>query len=210
MAPVNRSKNASPPKDAAQPKDDSAARPANAVPPSGDRAPGASVPERAARWMLLLLIAAFGVGVGALGSFGHRADATWLGVSWPAGLLLCFGGLVGLLLGVGELLEAGAARSWQPTRLSALGCASAGWLLALLWLTYLGPPLTLTPGHHVAVAKTLARKGDVILANDWKSMAYLLGGMALVTAAVFRAWAATLTARLGARPGAPGSVHPKG
>jgi hypothetical protein len=136
--------------------------------------------------------------VGLFGSFGHRADATWLGVSWPTGLLLCLGGLLGLLLGVGELLEPGAPDSWRPTRLSALGCASAGWLLALLWLSYFGPP------------PSFARKGDVILPNDWKSLAYLLGGMALVTAAVYRAWAASLTARLNSRPGAPGGVHPKG
>ena len=154
--------------------------------------------EKALRWALLLIAVAFGVAVGTLGSFGHRASATWLGVSWPTGLVLSFCGLVGLLLGLGELLEAGVAASWRPTRLAALGWASVGWLLALLWLTYLGPP------------PSLARKGDVVLANDWKSLAYLLGGMCLVTAAVYRAWAATLSVRLAGRTGAPGSVHPKG
>lgn len=161
-------------------------------------APGSAPRERISRWSLLLVAAALGAGVGFFGSFGHRATATLSGVSWPTGLVLCLGGLLGLLLGLGELLEAGAPRSWRPTRLSALGCASAGWLVALLWLSYFGPP------------PTLARKGDVILPNDWKSLAYLLGGMALVTGATYRAWAASLSARLNGRPGAPGSAHPKG
>ena len=165
------------------------------------RPPGSAVPEKASRWALLLVAVLLGVAVGTFGSFGHRASATWLGVSWPTGLLVAFAGLVGLLLGVGELLEAGAPASWRPTRLSALGWTSAGWLLALLWLTYLGPP------------PSLASKGDVVLANDWKSLVYLLGGMGVVTAAVYRAWAASLTARLAAGrtgTGAPGGVHPKG
>ena len=178
------------------------AAPAKAAPapasPVAVRPPGSAPHQRASRWALLLLVFVLGTAVGTFGSLGHRSTATWLGVSWPTGLALCLGGLVGLLLGIGELLDAGAADSWRPTRLSALGWASAGWLLALLWLTYLGPP------------PALARKGDVVLADDWKSLAFLLGGMLLVTVAVFRAWAASLTARLAARPGAPGSVHPKG
>ncbi len=175
-----------------------AAAAADAQPRDTTRPPGSAAPEKAVRWTLLLGAVVFGVAVGTLGSFGHRESATWLGVSWPTGLALSFGGLIGMLLGLGELLEAGVARSWRPTRLAALGWASTGWLLALLWLTYLGPP------------PSLARKGDVILANDWKSLAYLLGGMLVVTAAVYRAWAATLTARLAGHTGAPGSVHPKG
>lgn len=153
--------------------------------------------ERVSRWLFLLLAAAAGLVVGGLGSFGHRASATWLGVSWPTGLLLCFGGLIGLMLALGELAP-GAAASWLPTRLSAVSCASAGWLLALIWLTYLGPPFT------------FARKGDVILPNDWKSITYLLGGMALIVTVTYRAWLASLNARLAQRSGGSGGVHPRG
>jgi hypothetical protein len=161
-------------------------------------APGSSPVERVSRVILLLLALAAGGAVGTFGSFAHRTTSSWGGVSWPTGLVLCFCGLIGLLLGVSELLTAGAPDSWRPTRLSALSCASAGWLLALLWLTYLGPP------------PSFARKGDVILANDARSLTYLLGGMLVVTVAVYRAWVATLTARLASRPGAPGNGHPKG
>ena len=166
--------------------------------PATTRPPGSSPAETASRWALNLSAAAAGVTVGTVGSFGHRTTDTWLGVGWPTGLALCFGGLIGLLLGIGELLGAGAADSWRPTRLSALGWASAGWLLALLWFTYLGPPLS------------FARKGDVVLANDAKSVAYLLGGKALITIAVYRAWVATLSARLANRPGATGSSNSEG
>jgi len=161
-------------------------------------APGSSPVERISRAALLLICAATGVAVGTVGSFGHRTTNSWLGVSWPVGLLLCLCGLIGLLLGLTELLTAGAPDSWRPTRLSALGCASAGWLLALLWITYLGPP------------SSFARKGDVVLANDARSLLYLVGGMFLITVAVYRAWVATLSARLARRAGAPGSGHPKG
>lgn len=212
-----RSKDAAPPKDTVPLKD--AAQSKGAAPskdtvlskdtglmtgtalmtgPVLSRPPGSSPAEVTTRWMLLLLTGLAGAAVGAIGSFGHRATETWLGVGWPSGLALCFGGLIGLLLGVGELLVAGVPDSWRPTRLPALGWASAGWLLALLWITYLGPP------------PSFARKGDVVLANDGKSLAYLLGGMLLVTIAVYRAWVATLAARLGSRPGAPGSGHSKG
>jgi len=184
------------PRTAASAQDEPPAKSSAAA--NGGPAGRGSAYEKASRWALLLVAVAFGAAVGTLGSFGHRENATWLGVSWPTGLALSFCGLVGLLLGLGELLGAGGPASWRPSRLSALGWASTGWLLALLWLTYLGPP------------PSLARKGDVILANDWKSMAYLLGGMVLVTAAVYRAWVATLTARLAGRTGAPGGVHPKG
>ncbi|MGH6657362.1 MAG: DUF6113 family protein [Actinocrinis sp.] len=160
---------------------------------------GKTPPERVARYALLLLAIVLGVVVGAVGTFGHRASETWGGVSWPTGLVLCLGGLIGLLLGLSELLEAGLPGSWRPTRLPAVAWASAGWLVALLWLTYAGPP-----------SSGFARKGDVLLPNDTKSLVFLLGGMALVTAAVFRAWTATLTARLGQRPGAAERGHPKG
>jgi len=160
-------------------------------------APGAAPFEKVSRWLLLVAAAAAGVVVGGLGSFGHRSSATWLGVSWPTGLLLCFGGLIGLMLALSEL-SPGVPQSWRPTRLSAISCASAGWLVALIWLTYLGPPIT------------FARKGDVILPNDWKSIMYLLGGMALIVTAAYRAWLASLNARLAQRPGGSGGVHPRG
>jgi hypothetical protein len=145
------------------------------------------------RWVLLLVAGGLGVLVGAIGSFAHRATATVAGVAWPTGLFFALCGLVGLLLGLGELLEAGPSRGWRPSRLAGLSCASAGWLLALLWLTYLGPP------------PSTARKGDVILANDWRSLAFLFGGMMLATAAVYRAWVANLNVRLAAH-----SNHSKG
>ena len=170
----------------------------NAPDTAPTRAPGSSPAERVSRVVLLLIAAAAGVAVGTVGSFGHRTTDSWLGVSWPIGLLLCLCGLVGLLLGLTELLTPGAPESWRPTRLSALGCASAGWLLSLLWITYLGPP------------PSFARKGDVVLANDARSLLYLVGGMFLITVAVYRAWVATLSARLARRPGVPGSGHSKG
>ncbi len=212
MAPVTQPKDAPVTRDAVS-KDDA---PEDAVPSGGEsknsdaskslaseataRPPGSSPAERVSRGVFLLIAAASGAAVGTIGSFGHRTTDTWFGVSWPVGLAFCFAGLIGLLLGIGELLVAGAPDSWRPTRLSALGCASAGWLLALLWITYLGPP------------STFARKGDVVLANDGKSLGYLLGGMLVITIAVYRAWVATLSARLANRPGAgaPGSGHSKG
>jgi Family of unknown function (DUF6113) len=138
------------------------------------------------RWILLLVAAALGVIVGAVGSFAHRAEVTAFGVTWPTGLFFAFCGLVGLMLALGELLPVTASRSWRPSRLSGVACAAAGWLLALLWLTYLGPP------------PSASRKGDVILANDWRSLAYLFGGMLLATAAVYRAWLANLAEKLAA------------
>lgn len=177
---------------------DSASAPAAARPGPAAVPPGSSPAEKTSRIVLLLFAAAAGAAVGGIGSFGHRTTDTWLGVGWPVGLALCFGGLIGLLLGLGELLAAGAPDSWRPTRLSALSCASAGWLLALLWLTYFGPP------------PSFARKGDVILANDGKSLFFLLGGMLVITFAVYRAWVASLSARLASRPGASGNGHSKG
>ncbi|HEU5356862.1 MAG TPA: DUF6113 family protein [Actinocrinis sp.] len=163
-------------------------------PPRNATGPGGSAPqEKVARWFFLLAAAAAGVVVGGLGSFGHRSTAAGI----PTGLVLCLGGLIGLLLGLSELAP-GAPDSWRPTRLSAVSCASAGWLLALIWLTYIGPPFT------------FARKGDVILPNDWKSITYLLGGMALIVTAAYRAWLASLNARLAQRPGGSGGVHPRG
>jgi hypothetical protein len=213
MAPVTRPKDAAGSKDAAPeaaakdavskgaaPKGVAQSSAASKAPASdaSTRQPGSTPAERVSRGVLLLIAFAVGVAVGTVGSFGHRTTDSWLGISWPVGLLLCLGGLIGLLLGIGELLVAGAPDSWRPTRLSALACASAGWLIALLWITYLGPPTS------------FARKGDVVLANDGRSLLYLLIGMFAITVMVYRAWVATLSARLAKRPGAPGSGHSKG
>jgi hypothetical protein len=161
--------------------------------PARDGAPPQTAPTTAGdaasgviRWILLLVAAGLGVIVGAIGSFAHRATATAFGVAWPTGLFFSFCGLVGLMLALGELLPNAASRSWRPSRLSGVACAAAGWLLALLWVTYLGPP------------PSAARKGDVILANDWRSLAYLFGGMLLATVAVYRAWVANLAEKLAA------------
>lgn len=215
MAPVTRSEDAAVSKatvpNGAAPKVDAASNDtvSSGDAPHGDAskslassattlAPGSSPAERVSRVVLLLIAAAAGAAVGTVGSFGHRTTDTLLGVSWPVGLLLCLCGLIGLLLGISELLVAGVPDSWRPTRLPTLSCASAGWLLALLWITYLGPPTS------------FARKGDVVLANDARSLFYLLGGMLAITVMIYRAWVATLSARLARRPGAPGGDNSKG
>lgn len=148
---------------------------------------GSELGLTAARRGLTVLCLLAGGGVGLIGSFCHRDRAQLLGLSWPVGLLYAFAGLIGLFLALGEL--PGLARSWQPGRLAAVFSASAGWLLAVLWVTYLGPP------PHFAL------KGDVILANDWISITYLVGGMILATAAVYRAWLGVLELKLAERRG---------
>jgi len=141
--------------------------------------------DRVARVLLLVLLFAAGVAVGAVGSFLHRAEFSTGSLDWPDGLLLSLGGLVGLLLGLGELLPVLAGpRATLPARLPGLGLAAAGWVLAVIWLTYIGPPIS------------FRSKGDVVLANDWRSMAYLIVGMALVTLFLYRAWIAALDAKL--------------
>lgn len=151
------------------------------------------------RVALSLVALCIGVAVGVIGSFEHRVNATLGGVPWPIGLLLSLGAVIALMLLAEGLLDGAPARPDKavPSRLSVSACAGAGWLLALLWLTYLGPP------------PTLRQKGDIILVNDWRSIGYLLGGMLLVTVGIYRAWAASLTARIKQRSGAPGLSHPK-
>jgi hypothetical protein len=144
-----------------------------------------STADRVANILLLVLLLASGLAVGTVGSFYHRTEFATGSLNWPDGLLLSLGGLVGLLLGLTELLPvAKGARATVPARLPALGCAGAGWVIAVIWLTYIGPPFS------------FANKGDVILANDWISMAYLIVGMALTTVFLFRAWTASLDAKL--------------
>jgi hypothetical protein len=154
---------------------------------------------KVARVALSLVALLIGVAVGVIGSFEHRVTATLGGVPWPTGLLLSLGAVVALMLLAEGLLDGAPTRPDRavPSRLSVSVCAGAGWLLALLWLTYLGPP------------PTLRQKGDIILVNDWRSIGYLLGGMFLVTVGIYRAWAASLTARIKQRSGAPGLSHPK-
>jgi hypothetical protein len=148
---------------------------------------GAVNGPQAARWALTAVAALAGAGVGLIGSFCHRDQAVLVGHSWPVGLGYAFAGLGGLLLALAEL-PAVAAR-WWPGRLAASVAAALGWLVVLLWVTYLGPP----PGF--------ALKGDVILANDWISITYLIGGMALATTAVYRSWLAVLELKLAERRG---------
>jgi hypothetical protein len=147
--------------------------------------PGAKPAVLAARRSLTALAVLAGGAVGFLGSFSHRDQAVWLGVSWPVGLIYAFAGLAGLLLALGELPA--APTRWLPGRLPASGSAGFGWLIALLWVTYFGPP----PGF--------ALKGDVVLADDWISMVYLIGGMGLVTVGVYRSWLAVLEVKLADR-----------
>jgi hypothetical protein len=150
------------------------------------------VMTRILRWSATLAAGLLGFAVGAVGSFEHRASATWLSTAWPTGLLLSLGGFCGLLLGLGELTGIRIPPGRTPSRVAALGTASAGWLIAVVWLTYVGPPFS------------FAVKGDVILANDWKSMSFLIGGMVLATLAVYRSWVADLAVRLGPAPGGAG------
>lgn len=141
--------------------------------------------RRAGRILLLVALFALGLTVGTVGAFLHRAEFTTGAVSWPHGLLLSLGGLVGMLLGAGELLPVlPAAHSPLPGRLGGLGAAAAGWVLAVIFLTYVGPP------------PSFQSKGDVVLANDWRSMGFLIIGMALATFFLYRAWIAALDAKL--------------
>ncbi len=144
-----------------------------------------SIADRVANLLLLLLVLAAGLAVGTVGSFFHRAEFYTGSIGWPDGLLLSLGGLVGLLLGLLELLPVTHdERATVPARLSGLAAAGAGWVVAVIWLTYVGPPFS------------FANKGDVILANDWISMAYLILGMALTTVFLYRGWIASLDAKL--------------
>jgi hypothetical protein len=141
--------------------------------------------DRLTRVLLSVLLLAAGLAVGTVGAFLHRAEFDTGFVAWPDGLLLSLGGLVGLLLGTSELLPVlPAARRTFPTRLPGMALAAAGWVIAVIWLSYIGPPFT------------FANKGDVILANDWISMSFLIVGMALATFFLYRAWIAALDAKL--------------
>jgi len=74
------------------------------------------------------------------------------------------------------------------SRMRIAGCAAAGWVVAVIWLTYVGPPFS------------FRNKGDVLLANDWLSMGFLIAGMALATVVLYRTWMKALDAKLaGAR-----------
>jgi hypothetical protein len=158
-----------------------------AVTTKSDSPPSAAPAAGSGAWRILLLLAflLLGLAVGTVGSFFHRAAFSTGSVSWPDGLLLSIGGLIGLLLGLGELLPVlGAGDSPLPGRLGGLGCAAAGWVVGVIWLTYVGPPFT------------FQSKGDVILANDWRSMTFLIVGMALATYFLYRAWISALDAKL--------------
>lgn len=151
-------------------------------------APGyapASAASRTWRVLLLVVLLVLGVAVGTVGSFLHRAEFATGAVSWPDGLLLSLGGLVGLLLAIGELLPVLAGPSSRvPSRLPGLGCAAGGWVVAVIWMTYVGPPFS------------FRNKGDVLLANDWLSIGYLIAGMGLATVVLYRAWMKALDAKL--------------
>jgi hypothetical protein len=144
-----------------------------------------SIADRVAHILLLVLLFAGGLAVGTVGSFLHRAEFDTGSLAWPDGLLLSLGGLVGLMLGLIELLPViGERRATVPARFPGLVTAGAGWVIAVIWLTYVGPPFS------------FVNKGDVILANDWISMAYLIVGMALTTVFLYRAWIASLDVKL--------------
>jgi hypothetical protein len=137
------------------------------------------------RILLLVLLLAAGLAVGTVGSFLHRAEFNTGSVAWPDGLLLSLGGLVGLMLALTELLPvANEVRATVPARLPALAAVGVGWVVSVIWLTYVGPPFS------------FQTKGDVILADDWLSMAYLILGMALTTVFLYRAWIAALDVKL--------------
>ncbi|MBR7827384.1 hypothetical protein KDK95_13785 [Actinospica sp. MGRD01-02] len=154
------------------------------TPPDTKPAAAPTAAGRATRIALSVLLLAAGLAVGTVGAFYHRAEFTTGTISWPNGLLLSLGGLVGLLLGLGELLPVVPTRREVPARLPGVAFAAAGWVIAVIWLSYIGPPFS------------FANKGDVILANDWISMAFLIVGMALATFFLYRAWIASLDAKL--------------
>ena len=141
--------------------------------------------DRLTRVLLSVLLLAAGLAVGTVGAFLHRAEFNTGSIAWPDGLLLSLGGQVGLLLATAELLPVlPTPRRTLPTRLPGMALAAAGWVIAVIWLSYIGPPFT------------FASKGDVILANDWISMSFLIAGMALATFFLYRAWIAALDAKL--------------
>jgi uncharacterized BrkB/YihY/UPF0761 family membrane protein len=159
----------------------------SAVTTPSDTAPvAAPTPaDRLTRILLSVLLLAAGIAVGTVGAFLHRAEFNTGSVAWPDGLLLSLGGLVGLLLGTSELLPVlPTPRRTLPTRLPGMALAAVGWVIAVIWFSYIGPPFT------------FASKGDVILANDWISMSFLIVGMALATFFLYRAWIAALDAKL--------------
>ena len=158
-------------------------KPEDALPSAASAAPSAAA--GVSRVLVLLLLLVLGLAVGTVGSFLHRAEFATGATSWPDGLLLSLGGLVGLLLGAGALLPVLSARSSMlPARLGGVGCAAGGWVIAVIWLTYVGPPFS------------FQNKGDVLLANDGLSMAFLIVGMALATFLLYRAWIDSLDAKL--------------
>jgi hypothetical protein len=153
--------------------------------PSDTAVAAPSAMDRAARILLPVLLFAAGLAVGVVGAFLHRAEFATGSLRWPDGLVLSLGGLVGLLLGLTELLPVlPTARRVRPGRLPGMAIAAGGWVIAVIWLSYIGPPFT------------FANKGDVILANDWISMAFLIVGMALATFFLYRAWIAALDVKL--------------
>jgi hypothetical protein len=160
---------------------------------------GSGRKTRASRIGLLVLCLLAGLAVGTVGSFLHRAElgGTNGDGGFPDGLLLSLGGLAGLLLGLTELTRpVPAETSGVPGRLAALGAAAVGWVIAVIWLTYVGPPTS------------FKAKGDVILADDWLSMSYLIVGMAGATAFLYKAWIATLETRMAKYRGPDGKPRP--
>lgn len=158
--------------------------PADAVPGPPPRQPGVA---RAFRIAMMAACLVIGLAVGTVGSFFHRAELGGVNGSggFPDGLLLSLGALVAILLVLGEFTApAPPPESPVAGRLGALGSAAAGWVVAVMWLAYVGPPWTLRV------------KGDAVVANDWRSIAFLIAGMALATAFLYKAWIATLDVRL--------------
>jgi len=161
-------------------------------PPASPSARGIQI----SRIGLLVLCLLAGLAVGTVGSFLHRAQLGGTNGSggFPDGLLLSLGGLVGLLLALVELTRpVAAATSGVPGRLAVLGAAAGGWVVAVIWLTYVGPPFS------------FQAKGDVVLANDWVSMSFLIVGMAVATGFLYKAWIAGLDVRLRAAGGTRGT-----
>ena len=144
-----------------------------------------STADRVVRILLLVVLFAGGLAVGTVGSFYHRGEFSTGSLAWPDGLLLSLAGLVGVLLGLTELLPvATGPRATVPARLPGLAAVGTAWVIAVIWLTYVGPPFS------------FRNKGDVVLANDWISMAYLIVGMGLITVFLYRAWMASLDVKL--------------
>lgn len=99
-----------------------------------------------------------GVAAGVAGSGVHQVVGVWAGVRWPVGVVLA----LSLLLAVAVTVRAASAGA-LPTLLLAGG-----------WLAVTGLGATGGPG------------GDVIVPDNWRGTAWVLGGAVVLVAVLVR------------------------